>query len=121
MNSFAERVRTITTKIPRGRVATYGQVALAAGNPRAARAVGMIMSKNKDTKKVPCHRVVASDGSLTGYARGGISVKRKKLLAEGVVFLPGRQAGKGLCVDLSKSLWNPNTRSPLRAHASLLY
>lgn len=99
-NSFAERVRMVAKKIPRGRVATYGQIAWTAGNPRAARAVGMIMSNNKDGEKIPCHRIVASDGSLTGYGMGGIGIKKKKLLVEGVVF-------KGIRVNMEKSQWRP--------------
>ena len=83
----------IVARIPKGKIATYGEIAKRAGNPRAGRAVGMLMSRNTDTKKVPCHRVVASDGSLTGYTFGGISVKKKKLLSEGVLF-------KGSRVDL---------------------
>ena len=116
-DSFFERVRVITAQIPKGKVATYGQVAWMAGRPRAARAVGMIMSKNKqknkDGLKVPCHRVVASDGSLTGYAHGGISVKKQKLLAEGVVF-------RGSRVDLSKSLWRPENLQKILGRDSLI-
>lgn len=101
-NSFAERVRAATAKVPKGKVATYGQIAWTAGNPRAARAVGMIMSNNKDGEKIPCHRVVASDGSLTGYGMGGIGIKKKKLLAEGVRFKDAR-------VDMEKSQWRPSS------------
>jgi AraC family transcriptional regulator of adaptative response/methylated-DNA-[protein]-cysteine methyltransferase len=49
---------------------TYGQVAAAAGNPRASRAVGNALNKNRDTKHIPCHRVIRSDGSVGGYAWG---------------------------------------------------
>ncbi len=49
---------------------TYAEVARRAGNPRAYRAVGNIMHRNPDTKRVPCHRVVRSDGDTGGYARG---------------------------------------------------
>jgi methylated-DNA-[protein]-cysteine S-methyltransferase len=71
-------------KIPKGEVMTYKQVAKKAGSPNASRAVGMIMSKNYDPK-IPCHRVIRSDGTMGGYNRGGISAKRKILTAEGVV------------------------------------
>lgn len=100
---FVEKVRVATARIPRGKVATYGQIAWLAGAPRAARAVGMIMSQNKDGEKVPCHRVVASNGALTGYGMGGITVKKKKLLAEGVAF-------KGARVDLTRFLWRPASK-----------
>lgn len=96
--SFAKKVYATAAKIPRGKVATYGQIARLAGRPRSARAVGSYMAKNKDTKACPCHRVVGSTGALTGYAFGGLSIKRKKLLDEGVAF-------KGTKVDLKISGW----------------
>lgn len=85
--SFTSRVRDIVAGIPAGKVATYGQVAALAGAPGAARAVGTVMRTNKDTRAVPCHRVVGSTGALTGYAYGnGITTKKQKLAKEGVVF-----------------------------------
>jgi O-6-methylguanine DNA methyltransferase len=70
-------------RIPPGRVATYGDVAAAAGVPRAARAVGNIM-KGCRTPGVPCHRVVAAGGRLGGYG-GSEAMKRALLGAEGVI------------------------------------
>ncbi len=70
MKSFTEKVYAVVAKIPKGSVMTYAEVARRAGRPRAYRAVGNIMNKNPDTKKVPCHRVVRSDGTPGGYARG---------------------------------------------------
>jgi methylated-DNA-protein-cysteine methyltransferase-like protein len=96
--SFAHKVYAIAAKIPKGKVATYGQIARLAGRPRAARAVGSYMAKNTDTTKCPCHRVVGASGALTGYAYGGLAIKRKKLFDEGVAF-------RGASVDLAKSLW----------------
>lgn len=97
--TFFERVYTLIRTIPAGKVATYGQVAALVGNPKAARAVGMCMKINPDAPRTPCHRVVAADGSLTGYsAREGIKSKKEMLLAEGVKFV-------GEKVDLSVSLW----------------
>ncbi len=97
---FTEKIYELSRRIPKGKVATYGQLAKLAGNPRAARAVGSAMRTNPDIPKTPCHRVVASDGSLTGYSAGqGISTKRKMLLDEGVSF-------KGMKVDLAKSQWS---------------
>ena len=75
-SSFTATVRAVVASIPKGKVATYGQVAALAGHPGAARAVGMVMRTNKDTKAVPCHRVVGADGSLRGY-RWGLDVKQK--------------------------------------------
>lgn len=83
-------------------MATYGQVAKLAGDPKAARAVGMCMKVNPDAPRTPCHRVVAVDGSLTGYsAPGGITKKKAMLMSEGVKFTGNR-------VDLSRSLWYPS-------------
>lgn len=100
-DSFTNTVRAVVAAVPKGKVATYGQVAALAGKPRAARAVGMIMSKNKDTKTVPCHRVVGSTGALTGYAYGnGTQSKKLMLEREGVKFF-------GEKVDLLTSQWQP--------------
>lgn len=68
--TFTERVYAVVAKIPKGKTMTYKEVAARAGSPRAYRAVGNIMNKNPDTKKVPCHRVVRSDGDTGGYAWG---------------------------------------------------
>ena len=73
---FKERVLKIVKKIPRGKVLTYKKVAEIARNPRAFRAVGNILNKNRNPK-IPCHRVVRSDGRTGGYNRG---TKQKILL-----------------------------------------
>ncbi len=96
MTSFQEKVHKLVQKIPKGKVATYGQIAKLAGSPGASRAVGMCMKNNLDTKVTPCHRVVASNGALTGYAYGGVKKKKEILKKEGVVF-------KGDKVDLAIS------------------
>ncbi len=70
MKSFTERVYDVVRKIPKGKTMTYGQVATAIGSPGASRAVGNALNKNRDTKDVPCHRVIRSDGSVGGYAWG---------------------------------------------------
>lgn len=98
-NNFKEKVYKICRSIPKGKVATYGQIAKLAGNPKAARAVGAFMRTNPDAPKTPCHRVVASDGKLTGYSgTGGIIQKKKMLISEGVSFINSR-------VNLSISKW----------------
>lgn len=99
MSAFTQKVYELARKIPEGKVATYAQLATLAGNANAARAVGAAMRTNPDIPKTPCHRVVASDGALTGYSAGhGILTKRKMLEAEGVKF-------KGAKVDLTQSQW----------------
>ena len=70
MISFTEKVYAVVAKIPRGKTLTYKEVAARAGRPGAYRAVGNIMHNNPDTTRVPCHRVVRSDGTPGGYARG---------------------------------------------------
>lgn len=82
---FAQKVYAIVSRIPRGETRTYGEVAAAAGRPGAARAVGTIMSKNRDTKRVPCHRVVRADGRVGDYAFGGSAKKRTLLRREGAL------------------------------------
>ena len=67
--TFAEKVYTVVSKIPRGSVMTYAEVAKKAGNPKAFRAVGNILNKNYNPD-IPCHRVVRSDGTAGGYNRG---------------------------------------------------
>lgn len=98
---FFSKVHTVVSGIPCGKVATYKQVAVLAGNSNAARAVGMAMKKNPDMKVIPCHRVVASDGGLCGYSAGeGIKTKKELLKKEGVIFINRK-------VDLSLSQWHP--------------
>jgi O-6-methylguanine DNA methyltransferase len=75
-------------RIPPGKVATYGDVAAAAGKPRAARAVGNIM-KGCRAAGVPCHRVIAAGGRLGGYG-GSETLKRGLLVAEGLTVGAGR-------------------------------
>lgn len=84
MKTFADKVRDIVRRIPKGKTMTYKQVAAKAGNARAARAVGAIMRTNYD-ETIPCHRVVSSDGSMRGYNRGGAERKREMLFEEGVL------------------------------------
>lgn len=71
-------------QIPKGEVLTYKEVAALAGNPTAYRAVGMIMSKNR-SPKIPCHRVIRTDGGMGGYAMGGIQRKKEILKQEGYI------------------------------------
>lgn len=67
--SFAQTVYAVVRGIPKGKTLTYKEVATRAGRPRAYRAVGNILNKNRDPK-VPCHRVIRSDGKVGGYAWG---------------------------------------------------
>src|SRR5690242_17230913 len=101
--SFREKVYEILRHVPKGKVATYGQLAELAGSPGAARAVGMCMKINPDAPRTPCHRVVASNGKLTGYSAGeGVKTKKQMLLDEGVKFTGDK-------VNLIMSQWNGKT------------
>jgi O-6-methylguanine DNA methyltransferase len=86
--SFADRVYDAVRAIPAGRVSTYGDVAVAAGRPGAARAVGTLMA-NGGPRAVPAHRVIAAGGALGGYG-GQESTKAALLRAEGLVVVGRR-------------------------------
>lgn len=96
--STKEAVYSMVKNIPKGKVATYGQVArLVDTGPRV---VGKYLHENQDPNTVPCHRVVHADGSLApSYAFGGSDKQMQKLKSEGVNF-------KKLKADLKSSLWN---------------
>ena len=90
-----EKVYEFVKSIPKGKVATYGQIALYLGNKSLARVVGNILHNNPDPKNVPCHRVVNCNGRLAySYAFGGLDAQRSLLESEGVVFKNNN------CVDL---------------------
>ena len=86
--SFADKVRGVVARIPRGSMLTYGEVARRAGSAGAARAVGNIMKANVDPR-VPCHRVVPAEfrknGNVGNYNRGGAKRKLAILKREGVI------------------------------------
>lgn len=102
-----EEVYKVIRKIPKGKVATYGQLAKIVGT-RDPRKIGWALHANKDLK-TPCHRVVNKDGKLApNFAFDGAAEQRRRLLAEGVKFkdLPA-QAGE-MHVNLNTNIWNPN-------------
>lgn len=103
---FRECVLAIVRDIPRGETMSYGEVARRAGFPGAARAVGSLMAGNHDPK-VPCHRVIRSDGRPGEYNRGGEREKRRLLLLEGVRFSskdiwPGRMTHESDMIHIHK-------------------
>lgn len=99
MSAF-ERIYQVVRAIPPGRVATYGQVAMLAGNPRWARVVGYALHVNPDPDHIPCFRVVNRNGQTSSaFAFGGEDRQRQLLEKEGVSFLPDGR------VDLSQSQW----------------
>lgn len=100
MKSFNERCYEILKKVPKGKVTTYGEIARRL-KTKAYRAVGNAMNKNPysfiDKGNVPCHRVVGSDGSLTGFAHG-LKKKTEMLKKEGIEIKNGK-------VDLKKYMY----------------
>lgn len=94
--SFSEKVYEAVMRIPRGKVATYGQVAAAAGSGGAARAVGNALHKNPAFGVIPCHRVLSAKGELAeAFVFGGVNVQKDLLEKEGVDVTDNR-------VDLKK-------------------
>lgn len=89
ITSFQKAVYRTTRKIPKGKVATYGQIARFIGSPKATRAVGNALNSNPFAPKVPCHRVVNSDGKIGGFAFG-IDKKSTLLRKEGVRVKDGK-------------------------------
>ena len=96
-----EKIYEVVKRIPKGKVATYGYVALLAGNPRWARVVGYALHNNPAPMVIPCHRVVNREGRVAeAFVFGGGNAQRELLEREGIVF---REDGT---VDLKKYGWN---------------
>lgn len=101
MSEFADKVWLVLKTVPAGKVTTYQLIAQALGNPKAFRAVGTVLHNNKQLIILPCHRVVKSDGNISGYA-GGVNKKIALLTKEGVPV-------KNNCVDLEHYLYTPKS------------
>lgn len=90
-SKFERLIYKQVKKIPKGRVATYGQIATLIGNPKAVRAVGNALNKNPNPKNIPCHRVVDRYGNLAkNFAFGGLKAQQRLLEKEGVRIQNGR-------------------------------
>lgn len=90
-DSPSKRIYEAVKKIPRGKVATYGQVAELAGDKKMARAVGNALHRNPDPEHIPCYRVVNAKGELAGaFAFGGANVQEQLLAADGIMVVDGR-------------------------------
>ena len=101
--TFTDRIYAVVARIPRGKVASYGWVAMLAGRPQAARAVGTAMRDVPEKLRLPCHRVIRSDGTLA-EKRIFAGRQRAMLQREGVRF---RNDGR---VDMNRSEWNPTRK-----------
>jgi methylated-DNA-protein-cysteine methyltransferase related protein len=107
MDNFFSKVYQIVEQIPRGKVATYGQIAAIIGNPLAGRMVGEAMRRTPEYLDIPCHRVVNRSGDMSpAYAFGGPGKQRALLENEGVLF---KENGR---IDMKKSLWKIEFRNP---------
>ncbi len=99
--SFYQKVYEIVRRVPKGCVASYGQIARMAGSPRASRAVGYALHVNPMPGVIPCHRIVNREGRLApAFAFGGTDAQRKLLEAEGV------KVDEEGYVDIEKYCWN---------------
>ena len=95
-----EKIYEVVSRIPKGKVATYGLVARMAGNPRWSRVVGYALHNNPAPGVIPCHRVVNREGKVAeSLAFGGSDIQRKMLEDEGIVFEADGH------IDLEKYLW----------------
>ncbi len=100
MGNFFHEVYKIVSRIPEGKVATYGQIATMLGNPLLARKVGEAMQNIPEYLNIPCHRVVNKAGAMApAYAFGGDGKQREMLEKEGIVF---KENG---CIDMKSCLW----------------
>lgn len=103
--NFNQRVYELVKQIPPGRVATYGQIALLLGSPRAARAVGTAVARNPYGPLLPCHRVLNRTGCLAPAGTFGAGVQRQRLMAEGIPVVDDR-------VDLHRYQWSGPPQPP---------
>lgn len=96
------RIYEVVRRIPRGRVATYGQIAMLAGNPHWSQVVGYALHVNPDPQNIPCYRVVNRFGEVSrAFAFGGENEQVRLLKQDGVEFTADGR------VDLKRFLWHP--------------
>ena len=100
-NSFSERVKKLIKAIPPGKVATYGQIAMMAGNPRGVRGVVWILHSSSKKAGLPWHRVINRRGKISLPSGDGCEEQKSRLEAEGIKF---DSAGR---IDLDRFLWRP--------------
>jgi methylated-DNA-protein-cysteine methyltransferase-like protein len=112
---FSRKAKEVIRAIPRGRVATYGQVAALAGRPRAARAVAWILHSSSNTAGLPWHRVINGRGGISLGRGRGFEEQNKRLMAEGIA------VGHGGRVDLQRFRWEPKDGAAARSPAARKY
>lgn len=101
--TFHDRAVRLIQRIPKGKVATYGQIATLAGEPRGARQVVRILNSSWKKEKLPWHRVINRNGQISLPPGGGYELQRSLLEKETVVF------GLNDTIDLDRFLWKPRT------------
>ena len=99
--SLGQRVKDVIKKVPKGKVATYGQIAALAGNPRAARQVVRILHSSSEKDKLPWHRIVNRQGRIALKLGYGYEIQRELLRREGIRF------DKDDTIDFDRYLWSP--------------
>ena len=102
ITSFHQRAKDIIKRIPRGKVATYGQIAAYAGNPRAARQVAWVLHSSSQKDQLPWHRVINSKGRISLKRNYGYEIQRELLEKEGIEF------DKHDNIDFGRYLWSPD-------------
>lgn len=101
MNSFSHRIIEAVKKIPPGRVATYGQIAMIAGNPRASRLVVWVLHTASERENLPWHRVVNRNGKISLRRGSGYEMQKRLLQEEGITFDTDET------IDFNEFLWEP--------------
>lgn len=101
-NSFGQRLKDVIKKVPKGKVATYGQIAALAGNPRAARQVVRILHSSSEKDKLPWHRIVNRQGRISLKRGYGYEIQRELLRQEGIKF------DENDTIDFDRYLWSPS-------------
>jgi methylated-DNA-protein-cysteine methyltransferase-like protein len=109
---FTREVKAVIRSIPRGRVATYGQVAALAGRERAARGVSWILHSSSEAAGLPWHRVIGGQGRISLPRGRGFEEQRKRLVAENVAVGPGGR------IDLERYQWQPSSGMAGRSRAA---
>ncbi len=101
IDSFTQKAKRLIKQIPRGKVATYGQVAALAGSPLGARQVVRVLHSSSRKDNLPWHRIINSSGKISLPPGGGYEEQKALLLAEGIIFRTDDS------IDLSHYLWQP--------------
>jgi len=109
---FTRQVKAVLRCIPRGRVATYGQIAALAGRERAARGVAWILHSSSEAAGLPWHRVIGGEGKISLSRGRGFAAQRQRLVAEGVA------VGRGGRIDLKRYRWEPGAGAVGRSPAA---